>query len=195
MVMADLALARRRAASPPRRARSCAASSTRLAERGWTADAGTELEFIVFNDTLRGGLAQGLPRPRAGQPLQRRLLAARHGAGRAADPADPQLDDGRRDEGRELEGRVQLRPARDQLPLRRRARDRRRPRDLQERRQGDRRAGGLLDHLHGEVRRARGQLVPHPLLARRRRRRATSSPPTRRSSTASSPASSPACAS
>ena len=45
---------------------------------------------------LRGGLAQGLPRPRAGQPLQRRLLAAGHRAGRAADPADPQRDDGRR---------------------------------------------------------------------------------------------------
>ena len=34
--------------------------------------------------------------------------------------------------------------------------------DLQERRQGDRRPGGHVDHLHGQVRRARGQLVPHP---------------------------------
>ena len=51
------------------------------------------------------------------------------------------------------------------------------------------------DHLHGEVQRARGQLVPHPLLARRRGRRRTRSAPTRRCSTASSPASSPACAS
>ena len=48
----------------------------------------------------------------------------------------------RRDDGRELEGRVQPRPARDQLPLRRGAAGRRRPRDLQERRQGDRRPGG-----------------------------------------------------
>ena len=30
---------------------------------------------------------------------------------------------------------------------------------------------GHVDHLHGEVQRARGQLVPHPLLARRRGRR------------------------
>ena len=45
---------------------------------------------------LRGGVAQGLPRPRAGQPLQRRLLDARHRAGGAADPAHPQLDAGRR---------------------------------------------------------------------------------------------------
>ena len=45
---------------------------------------------------LRGRVAQGLPRPRPGEPLQRRLLDARHRARRAADPAHPQLDDGRR---------------------------------------------------------------------------------------------------
>ena len=64
----------------------------RLAERGWTANAGTELEFIVFRDTYEEAWKQGLPRPRAGQPLQRRLLAARHRPGRAADPPDPQRD-------------------------------------------------------------------------------------------------------
>ena len=32
------------------------------------------------------------------------------------------------------------------------------------------RPGGLQPHLHGEVRRPRGQLVPHPHLAARRRR-------------------------
>ena len=58
-------------------------------------------------------------------------------------------------------------------------RDRRRARDLQERRQGDRRPGGHVDHLHGEVQRARGQLVPHPLLARATRTAATPSAPTR----------------
>ncbi len=51
----------------------------------------------------------------------------------------------------------------------------RRPRDLQERRKGDRRAGGPLDHVHGEVERGRGQLVPHPLLARKREAAATHS--------------------
>ena len=91
----------------------------RLAERGLSANAGTELEFIVFNDTYEEAWKQGLPRPRAGQPLQHRLLAARQRPGRAADPADPQRDGGGRDGGRELEGRVQPRPARDQLPLRR----------------------------------------------------------------------------
>ena len=77
---------------------------------------------------------------------------------------------GGRDGGRGLQGRVQLRSARDQLPLRRRAAHRRPTCDLQERRQGDRRAGRHGDHLHGQVQRARGQLVPHPFLAGRRRR-------------------------
>ena len=45
---------------------------------------------------LRGGLEEGVPRPRAGQPLQHRLLAARLGAGRAADPPHPQRDGRRR---------------------------------------------------------------------------------------------------
>ncbi len=53
----------------------------RLAERGLIANAGTELEFIVFKDTYEEAWQQGLPRPRAGQPLQRRLLAARHAPG------------------------------------------------------------------------------------------------------------------
>ena len=46
----------------PRRARCCAASSARLAERGWSANAGTELEFIVFRDTYEEAWQQGVPR-------------------------------------------------------------------------------------------------------------------------------------
>ena len=38
--------------------------------------------------------------------------------------------------------------------------------------EGDRRPGGHEPDVHGEVRRARGQLVPHPPVAARRRRRA-----------------------
>ena len=120
---------------------------------------------------LRGGVEEGLSRPRPRQPLQRRLLDAGHRPCGAADPSHPQLDDRGGHEGRELQGRVQLRSARDQLPLRRRPGHRRRPRDLQDRGQGDRRPGGRVDHLHGEVRRARGQQLPHPLLAPARGRR------------------------
>ena len=39
---------------------------------------------------------------------------------------------------------------------------------VQARREGDRRPGGLQPHLHGEVRRAGGELVPRPPLAARR---------------------------
>ena len=53
----------------------------RLAERGWNALAATELEFIVFRDTYEEAWHKALPRPRARQPLQRRLLDARHDAG------------------------------------------------------------------------------------------------------------------
>jgi glutamine synthetase len=45
----------------------------RLAERGWVGLTGTELEFIVFNDTY---MELRLPQSFTGQPLQRRLLAA-----------------------------------------------------------------------------------------------------------------------
>ncbi len=143
----------------------------RLAERGLSANAATELEFIVFRDTYEAAWKQGfrdlepanlynvdyslLGSARV-EPLIRRIRNEMAGAG---------------DAGRELQGGVQPRPARDQLPLRGRAAQRRQPRDLQERRQGDRRPGGALDHLHGQVQRARGELLPHPLLAGRRGRR------------------------
>ncbi len=164
MVMADVQWAdgREVAASPRQILRRQLA---RLAERGMSASAATELEFIVFRDTYEEAWKKGfhdlepanlynidyslLGTARV-EPLIRRIRNEMAGGG---------------DGGRELQGRVQPRPARDQLPLRRRAAQRRRPRDLQERRQGDRLPGGALDHLHGQVQRARGQLVPHPLLA------------------------------
>ena len=143
----------------------------RLASHGWSANASTELEFMVFKDSYESAWHKGFRRPRAGQPLQRRLLTAGDLADRAADPAHPQRDGRRRARGGELQGRVQLRSARDQLQVRRRAARRRRAHDLQERGQGDRRPGGDGDQLHGQVRPARGQLLPRPLLAGRRRQR------------------------
>ena len=85
----------------------------------------------------------------------------------------------RRPDRRVRQGRVQPRPARDRVPLRRGAHHLRPARHLQDRRQGDRRPGGHVAHLHGEVRRARGQLLPHPPLAARRGRRAGAAPATR----------------
>ena len=52
----------------------------RLAERGLVANAGTELEFIVFRDTYEEAWHKGYRGPRAGEPLQHRLLDAGHGA-------------------------------------------------------------------------------------------------------------------
>ena len=68
-----------------------AAQLDRLAERGLVALAGTELEFIVFQDTYEQAGGQGLPRPDAGQPVQRGLLDPRHLPDRAAAAPDPQL--------------------------------------------------------------------------------------------------------
>ena len=167
----------------------------RLAERGWTRERGHRARVHRLPRHLRGGVAQGLPRPRAGQPLQRRLLAARHRARRAADPPHPQRDGARA--GMVVEdskGECNLGQHEINFRYADALRDRRRARDLQERRQGDRRPGGHGDQLHGQVRRARGQLVPHPLLAGRRRRAAVRARP-RAVRVASWPASSPACAS
>ena len=167
----------------------------RLAERGWQAMAGTELEFIVFSDTYEEAWKQGyrdlepanlynvdysmLGTARV-EPLIRRIRNSMMGAEMRVENSKGECNFGQHE--------INFRYAEA-------LRDRRRPRDLQERRQGDRRPGGHVDHLHGQVQRARGQLVPHPLLARRTRTAATCSPPTSRPSTASSPASSPACAS
>ena len=67
----------------------------RLAERGWEAMCGTELEFILFRNSYEDAWRRGFRDLEPAQLLQHRLLAAGHGAGRAADPPHPQLD-GRR---------------------------------------------------------------------------------------------------
>ena len=156
-------LARRHARSSPRRGRSCRRSSPGSPSAGLHRLRRHRAGVHRLPRHLRGGLDRGLPRPHPGQPVQRRLLAARHRPGRAAAAPHPQRHGRRRAAGRVGQGRVQPRPARDRVPLRRGAAHLRRPRHLQERRQGDRRAGGHVADLHGQVRRARGQLLPHPL--------------------------------
>ena len=171
MCLADLAWAGRLATSSPRRARCCARQLARLAERGWSANASTELEFLVFRDSYEAGLAQGLPRPRAGQPLQRRLLAARHRPRRAADPADPQRD-GRAPGWRSRTPRASATSASTRSTSATPTRCARADEHSIYKNGAKEIAAqeGMAITLHGQVRRARGQLVPHPLLARRRRR-------------------------
>ena len=115
----------------------------RLAERGLVALAGTELEFIVFDDTYEQAWAKNytglapandynvdysiLGTSRI-EPLLRSVRNGMTGAG-------PVRGVG--------QGRVQPRPARDRLPVRRRAHHLRQPLDLQDRGEGDRGPGGM----------------------------------------------------
>ena len=185
-------LARPRARASSRRARSCRHQLDRAADEGWVALAGTELEFIVFDDTYEDAHELRLPRPDARQPVQRRLLDPRHHPRRAAAARHPQPHVRRGDGRRGRQGRVQLRAARDRLPLRRRADDRRQPRVYKTAAKEIAAPARQGHHLHGEVRRARGQLVPHPPVAARHRT-ATSSSGTATSARRSTTTSSPAC--
>ena len=111
----------------------------RAADLGFVALAGTELEFIVFEDTYEEAHDRDYRdlTPANQYNVDYSILGTTRD--RAAAARHPQHDVRRRDERRGRQGRVQLRPARDRLPLRRRAGHRRQPRRLQDGRQGDRR--------------------------------------------------------
>src|ERR671918_719036 len=102
------------------------------------ADVRLGARVLPLQGDLRAGARRALPRPHPVRAVHPRLPRPRDHVRRGAHPADPQRDAGRRDPGGDLEGRGLARPAGDQLPLRGRRHDGRQPRDLQERRQGDR---------------------------------------------------------
>ena len=142
----------------------------RAAALGLEPMLGSELEFYLLRQTFAGGLGAALREPHALGPVHPRLPHPRRDLRREAHQADPERDARRRDPGRDLEGRGLAGPARDQLPLRRRAPHGGQPRDLQERGEGDRLRQRLLDHVHGEaVRVVDRQLVPRARLALPRR--------------------------
>ena len=159
------ALGRRRPVAPsPRQV--LRGQLERLAERGWSASAATELEFLLFRTPYDEACGR-VPRPRAGQPLHvdyslmgtakvepiiRRIRNAMDAAGLASRTPRASATSASTRSTSATAGAADGRPAR----------------DLQERRQGDRRPGGHGDHVHGEVRRARGQLVPVHLSLRAR---------------------------
>ena len=160
--------------SSPRRARSCARQLDRLAERGWTALAGHRARVHRLPRHLRGGVAQGLPRPRA-RPTTT-TSTTRSSARRGVEPLigpDPatrwpapacevENSKGECNFGQhEINFRYEdaLGAADTHAIYKNGAKE-------------IAAAGGDGDHVHGQVRRARGQLVPHPPLAARRRRRA-----------------------
>ena len=150
----------------------------RLAERGLAAYVGTELEFIVFDDTyeaawdkryhgLKPANQYNVDYSMLGtarlEPLLRRIRNEMAGAGLYVESAKGECNLGQHEIAfRYTDALTHLRQ----------------PQRLQDRRQGDRRAGGQEPHLHGEVQRARGQLLPHPHQPALHRRRARSWPAT-----------------
>ena len=157
------------------------ARSTRRPSSGCAAFAGTELEFIVFDDTYEEAWDRGYRdlTPATSTTSTTRMLG--HHPGRAAAARDPQRDVRRRAD-RRVAPRASATSASTRSPsgTTRSSRTARQPRRLQERRQGDRRPARQGADLHGQVRRARGQLLPHPPLAARHRRRDWCSPTTSR---------------
>ena len=140
------------------------AQIARAEELGLTPMLGSELEFFLFRETYAEAHEKHYRdlTPSVPYILDYHILATSYDEDLIREIRN--VDEGRRARGRELEGRGGARPARDQLPLRRRAQDRRRPRRLQERREGDRVRARLLDHVHGQAAPHRGRLlVPHPL--------------------------------
>ena len=142
-----------------------AAQIERLASRGWVALAGTELEFIVYQDSYEQAAAKDyrdlVPANQYNvdysilgtsriEPLLRRIRLDMAGAG-------PVRGVG--------QGRVQPRPARDRVPLRGGGDHLRQPLDLQDRGEGDRGPGREQHHVHGQAERPRGKLLPHPPVA------------------------------
>ena len=146
----------------PSPARCCARRSSGRGRAGLEAMFGTELEFYVLKESYAEAHAKryrGLT-PSVPYILDYHVLAGH--LRRAAHPPDPERHGRRRHPGGELQGRgwpgqheINFRFA-DALD------DGRRPRDLQERRQGDRAPERLLDHLHGQAgSRVDRQLLPH----------------------------------
>ncbi len=173
----------------------------RLAERGWTALAGTELEFIVFNDTYEQAAGQRLPRPHAREPVQRRLLASSAparvepllrrirlgmaGAGMYVESAKGECNLGQHE--------IAFRYADALTTCDNHSIYKTGAKEIAA-------AGRHEHHLHGQAERARGQLLPHPPVAAatrpgRRCSPATGSTACPSSASTSWPASSPRCAS
>ena len=137
-------------------------------------DDGVGARVLPVQGVARRGRGEGLRRPHAALARDRGLPHPPDDPRRVPDPRHPQRDGRRGRAGRVLEGRGGQGPARDQPRLRRRGDDGRPSRDLQERRQGDRRAARPRDHVHGEVLDGRGRLVvPRALEPVGRRRDAT----------------------
>ncbi len=147
----------------PRPARCCAASSTGWPSAGWPPTSAPSSSSSCSATPTSEAWAKGLPRP-AARPTST-TSTTRCSAPPGSSRCCARIRNDMTGAGlvrRVGQGRVQPRPARDRVPVRRGAHHLRQARRLQDRRQGDRRPAGHEPHVHGQVRRARGQLVPHP---------------------------------
>ena len=105
---------------------------------GYAVNMASELEFYVFDEPYGSRAQEGLQGPRDRRLVHRGLPHLPDHQGGGPDPQDQERHGRRRHPGRVLEGRMGAGPGRAQPQIRRGARDGRPPRDLQERRQGDR---------------------------------------------------------
>ena len=120
---------------------------------------------LSLRRALRSGPRKGLQGPQACRLVHRGLPHLPDHQGRELHPRGAQRHGRGRYPGRGLQGRMGTRPGRDQPGLRRGPGDGRPPRDLQERRQGDRLPARQGHHLHGQVRLRPGrQLLPPAFL-------------------------------
>ena len=150
----------------------------RLAERGWTAFVGTELEFILFDDTYEQAWDKryhGLT-PSNQYNVDYSILGTSR-----VEPLLRAIRSGMRDAGMQVESaKGECNPGQHEIAFKYTdaLTHLRQPRHLQDRREGDRGAARPLADLHGQVQRARGQLLPHPPVAARRRTAGRCSPAT-----------------
>ena len=159
--------------SRSRLGRSSSGRSQRAADAGLHGQDGIGARVLPVQGLVRrGGGARATATSGRQLHLHHGLPHAADHQGRVDHPPDPQRHARRGHPGRVLEGRVRQGPARDQHHVLRRADERRLPRALQARREGDLRAERRRRHVHGEVDDGRGRLVvPHALERVERRRR------------------------
>ncbi len=157
--------------SVPRRGRCCARRSSGRGRSASSAMVGSELEFYLLKETYEEAHAQHYRdlTPSVPYILDYHILASTYD-----EPLLRQIRNGMVGAGMRVEtSKGEAWPGQHEINFRYAdaLRDGRRPRRLQERRQGDRAPERLLGHVHGEARPHLDRLVlPHPLVALARRR-------------------------
>ena len=124
----------------------------RLAAQGLVPYVGTELEFMVFDDSYRDAWSKGYRglKPATDYNVDYAIVGLDENGTAAA--RHPARDERRGHVLRRRQGQVQPRSAGDRVPVTTMPRHLQQPHDLQEWCQGDRRPAGQEPDLHGEIR-------------------------------------------